>query len=496
MDPKGEELAAVIAEIRQRVRSRHPNGVVVGNVALPDLTPLLHARDAAEGKVASIGTVNPRPPGLKNDIIQAWKRMLARLLDWHVREQVEFNRAVMACVQATLESLSECNQALSACNQAVNECHRELARLEQESKDSLAALGARLERDYKESIAALGLRLDQESSGYRMEARELKDIRLHWQEWRAGWEQKLANNEIHLLRSFAELQASFQHRVTLMDAAYRDQVKAQHADYEAVMLQQNQSFWAELERARAEYERIIHAELRVVRQRATLVQSGEQVAPAAPPQPVAIDWLKFADRFRGTPEDIRGRQQMYAARFRESAPVLDIGCGRGEMLEIFREVGIQARGIDLNDDSIALCLANGLDAAKADLFTYLSALPDSSLGGVISCQVVEHLPPDRLPELMRLMHLKLRTGGLVAIETPNPECLAIFATHFYLDPTRRHPIPLALMSFYLEEAGFGRIQVERLSPAIESLPSLAELPENFRKDFFGGLDYAVFAIKL
>jgi len=120
VDPKGEELAAVIAEIRQRVRSRHPNGVVVGNVALPDLTPLLHARDAAEGKVASIGTVNPRPPGLKNSIIQAWKRMLARLLDWHVREQVEFNRAVMACVQATLESLSECNEALSACNQAVN----------------------------------------------------------------------------------------------------------------------------------------------------------------------------------------------------------------------------------------------------------------------------------------------------------------------------------------------------------------------------------------
>jgi len=126
----------------------------------------------------------------------------------------------------------------------------------------------------------------------------------------------------------------------------------------------------------------------------------------------------------------------------------------------------------------------------------LNTLPDSSLGGVICCQVVEHLPPERLPEMLRLINSKLNTGGLLAIETPNPECLAIFATHFYLDPTHRHPIPPALMNFYLEEAGFGRIEVKRLSPAIESMPSLAGLPEAFRNEFFGGLDYAVFAIKL
>jgi hypothetical protein len=112
-DPKGEELAAVIAEIRQRVRARNPNGVAPGNIPLPDLTPLLHARDAAEAKVASIGTVNPRRGGLKNSIIQRLKRMVARALDWHVREQVEFNRGVMACVQATMEALNECKQALS-----------------------------------------------------------------------------------------------------------------------------------------------------------------------------------------------------------------------------------------------------------------------------------------------------------------------------------------------------------------------------------------------
>ena len=133
---------------------------------------------------------------------------------------------------------------------------------------------------------------------------------------------------------------------------------------------------------------------------------------------------------------------------------------------------------------------------RADLFTYLRELPDASLGGVVCCQVIEHLPPQRLPEMIQLVHAKLRAGGLIALETPNPECLAIFATHFYIDPTHRHPIPPALTSFYLEEAGFGRIEIERLSPAIESMPSVRELPEAFRNAFFGGLDYVAFGTKL
>jgi len=463
IDEKGEELAAVIAEIRQRVRARNPNGAASGNIPLPDLTPLLHARDAAEANVASIGTVNPRQGGVKNSIIQRAKRMVARALDWHVREQVEFNQGVMACVQSTIEALNECKLALS----------------------QLAAS--------------------------REVTRELKDIRDHWAQWHTGWEQKLTHTEIQFLRSVSELQAAFQHRVTLMDANYREQVKAQHAEFERAMERQHagfeqalqsqsekiqQRFWDEVIRARGEYERLIHSELRLVRQRASLARAVEQVSQSAPPEFANVDWLKFAERFRGSEDDIRARQRMYSSRFGEHAPVLDLGCGRGELLQVLRDAGIRARGIDANDDSIALCQANGLDAEQADLFAYLDALPDASLGGVICCQVVEHLPPARLPEMIRLVHAKLRAGGLVAIETPNPECLAIFATHFYIDPTHRHPIPPALASFYLEEAGFGLTEIERLSPAIESMPSLGALPEAFRKEFFGSLDYAAFGIKL
>lgn len=482
MDEKDEELTAMIAEIRQRVRARHPNGAAPGDIPLPDLMPLLHARDAADAKVASIGTVNPRAPGLANSIVQRVKRLVARALDWHVREQVEFNRAVMACVQATLEALNEGNRTMSALAARINET---------------------------------ASRFQSETQALRGEAQELKDIRARWSEWHVHWEKTLANTEIQFLRSVAELQGSFHHRVTLMDGNYREQLKAQHADFEGALARSTEEIqkrlwgnleeiqkrlWEDLARLRAECDAVIHAELRVLRQKMSVARPVEQAASAplspAPAQFDSIDWLRFADRFRGSEADIQQRQRIYAARFRGSVGVLDLGCGRGEMLEIFRDAGIVARGVDLNEDSIAVCRTKGLDAEKADLFAYLSALPDSSLGGVICCQVVEHLPPERLPELVRLAHAKLRTGALLAIETPNPECLAIFATHFYIDPTHRHPIPPALASFYLEEAGFGRVEIERLSPAVDTMPSLAELPEAFRKEFFGGLDYVAFAVKL
>ena len=87
-------------------------------------------------------------------------------------------------------------------------------------------------------------------------------------------------------------------------------------------------------------------------------------------------------------------------------------------------------------------------------------------------------------------------GGVLVIETPNPECLAIFATHFYLDPTHTRPVPHPLLAFYMEENGLGRIEVHKLSPAVESMPALASLPEDFRNAFFGGLDYGILGTKL
>jgi O-antigen chain-terminating methyltransferase len=175
---------------------------------------------------------------------------------------------------------------------------------------------------------------------------------------------------------------------------------------------------------------------------------------------------------------------------------LDIGCGRGEFLEIMREANIPAVGIDLSRESVKICRLKGLEAETADLFTHLAGLPEESLDGIFCAQVVEHLPPERLPEMIRLCAAGLARHGVMVIETPNPECLAIFATHFYLDPTHARPVPHPLLAFYLEEVGVGVMEVRKLASAVETMPSLATLPEAFREAFFGGLDYAIIGKKL
>jgi 2-polyprenyl-3-methyl-5-hydroxy-6-metoxy-1,4-benzoquinol methylase len=451
------ELLAILQEVRDRARARNPQTAAGGvDIPLPDLMPLVHARDAAIGKVAAIGSVNPRPGGPVNALVQGWKRLVARVLDWHVREQVEFNRKVMTCIDAAIDAMSANNRALA---------------------------------EFGNRIAV---------------AEELKDIRNHWASWRSEWERTLQQNEMQFLRSVADLQGAFQHRTTLMDANYRDLVRAQHKDFEGALERSTadiqKRLWADLEKIRLEYERLIYSELRTLRQRsaARLAESRapEPAGSQPPPSDTGFDYGHFAERFRGSEEYVKAGQRFYLPYFKERQNVLDIGCGRGEFLEMMRDAGVAAHGIDLSGESVALCKSKGLDARQADLFDYLAGLPEASLDGVFCAQVVEHLPPERLPEMIKLAASRLARNGVIAIETPNPECLAIFATHFYLDPTHTRPVPHPLLAFYLEEFGVGSIEVRRLAPAVDSMPSLTSLPEKFRENFFGSLDYAILGKKL
>jgi O-antigen chain-terminating methyltransferase len=456
-DPKLEELATLISRVRDRVRGRYPQPVE-GQVNLADLMPILHARDAAYAKVASIGSVNPRRGGPVNAVVQGIKKLVARALDWHVRDQVEFNRGVMGSIEAMLAALNENNRAM-----------RELAgRI-----DALQPLAA-----------------------------EIHDTQSHWIAWRSEWERKLTANETQFLRGLADLQTAYHHRTTLMEGNFRDTLRVQHTDFTATLeratLDIQKRLWADLERIRLEYESLIHTELRMVRQRATLLQASAapaSVADAASPPP-RFDSMKFAEKFRGPVEYVREGQRVYLEDFRGCENVLDLGCGRGEFLSLMKEAGIPARGVDMSEECVAMCRHQGLDAEKADIFEYLNTLPDQSLDGVFCAQVVEHLSPERVPEIVRLAQAKLRRHGVLAIETPNPECLAIFSTHFYLDPTHSRPIPPALLVFYVEELGFGRIEVRWLAPAADSMPEVKQLPEAFQQRFFGALDYAVVARRL
>ncbi|HZU24939.1 MAG TPA: methyltransferase domain-containing protein [Bryobacteraceae bacterium] len=491
MGAGAEELTAVVREIRERVRARYSDHTALGDVPLPDLLPLLHARDAAEGKVAAIGSVNPRGPGLLNSLIQRVKRLVARSLDWHVREQIEFNRAAMECIQATLEALNETSRALTTVAGLASDRIREA------------------QADFESRLSAI----DQSASDLRADSGQLRaevrdalqqfgDIRTHWTAWRRGQETRITNNEITFLKSLAESHSSFQHRVTTLEAGLRDTVRTQHSDFTRALanstLDIQKRLWDDLDKVRAEFEAVIHRELRVVRQR--MEASGAGTLPQAGPQPGSsgapnIDWLRFADRFRGAEENVRRRQQQYVTRLEGRRSVLDLGCGRGELLAALRDAGIPAHGVDANEEFVRLCHSRGLDATHADIFEYLAAsAPD--VDAIAATHVVEHLPPAAVPKLIGLIAARLAPRGLLIIETPNPESLASFALHFFADPTHTHPLPPPLLAFYLEEAGFGGMEVLRLNPLVTEAPEAAELPAAFRQRFFGSLDYAIIAHKL
>jgi len=463
-----DELTAAIREVQERVRARVPQGSLgLDGVRAADLLPLVHARDAAEAKVAAIGTVNPRPPGLKNSIIQRCKRFVSRALHWHVREQVEFNRATMTCVQATIEALSDLTRSMAA----------------------LAAYHAAHHQDLRKNVEDLRTHTE--------------DLRANAEQWRAGFEERRSASEIHLLRTVSELQSAFHLRASLIEQNFRESVRQQHDDFTNELdrrtLDIQKRLWQDMEKIRGEYDRLIHTELRLLRQKqmASPARAIGSSTSTAPQEHLQIDWARFAEQFRGSEDRIREQQKRYAGRFAgASGVILDIGCGRGEFLEAAKAAGLAARGIDQNQESVALCRSKGLEVEQSDMFEYLESVPDGSLGGAYCAQVVEHLPPAGVPRLVRLLAQKLRLGALVAIETPNPECLAIFATHFYLDPTHTRPIPAPLLRFYLEEAGFGSVEIENLTPAVDSMPALDALPPAFRDAFFGGLDYAILARKL
>ena len=463
MAGSAEELAAALREIRERVRARYPTETPRGEIPLPDLMPLLHARDAAEGKVAAIGSVNPRPPGLLNAAIQRVKRLVARALDWHVREQIEFNRAAIDCVQATLEAFNETNRALVA----------------------VAGLTADFGKLRDEVSAAL---------------EEFRDMRSHWNEWRHGQETRIANNEITFLKNLAESHSAFQHRLTTAEEGLRDLVKTQHSDFTRALANSTadiqKRLWDDLERVRAQFEALIHYELRLIRQRLSADRGPAAPAPSRLTSQVphaAIDWVRFAERFRGSEESIRERHRIWADRLAGRTRVLDLGCGRGELLEVLREAGIPARGIDSNPEFVAVCRAKGLDAQQSDVFDFLAA-DSEPFDAIVATHVVEHLPPLVIPRLLSLAHARLAPGEMLILETPNPECLASLAWHFYADPTHTHPVPASLLQFLLEEAGFGGMEILRLHPVLSA--EIATLPDAFRESFFGALDYAIVARKL
>ena len=192
------------------------------------------------------------------------------------------------------------------------------------------------------------------------------------------------------------------------------------------------------------------------------------------------DWhyAAFENRHRGNEEEVKKQQSQFLPYFKEKGKVLDLGCGRGEFLGLCRENGIDAKGIDLNEQMIEICQDKGLDCQKGDVLEVLAEWQDNNLGGIFSSQVIEHLPPAHLKKLIELSYFKLTPGGHVVLETINPASVFALVQIYFLDLTHQKPIHPQTLKFLLESSGFVDVEIKYSSPLeqerLQTLPGADE----------------------
>jgi len=214
-------------------------------------------------------------------------------------------------------------------------------------------------------------------------------------------------------------------------------------------------------------------------------------------------FASFDEHFRGNRDEVKQRLRAYLPIVQKHQagtdirPIFDAACGRGEWLELLKEEGLCARGVDINSVLARQCRDRGLDVKQGDLFAELRSIPDASLGAVSAFHIVEHLPLESVIVLLNETLRTLRSGGLVLMETPNPENVMVGSCNFYFDPTHRNPLPNAVLRFLVESRGFIVVESFGLNPSDEKpLAADSEVARRFNQYFYGPMDYAIVARKV
>lgn len=209
-------------------------------------------------------------------------------------------------------------------------------------------------------------------------------------------------------------------------------------------------------------------------------------------------YLAFENHFRGDAATIQARLSYYLPLLAslplvKQLPVADIGCGRGEWLDLLKEQGYSPIGIDMNSHNVAVCQQKGHKATQLDGLEWLTQQPANSLSALTSFHVIEHLTFEQYNQLLCEAMRVLAPGGLLILETPNPENLISGITHFYTDPTHLKPVPPTLSEFMLDYRGFTDIQIHRLHPIPDEFALIehGDVEKHANKLFYGPQDYAV-----
>ncbi len=358
-----------------------------------------------------------------------------------------------------------------ALEQIQAELMAQVGQLRAEREDHVAQALAQIRAELMAQVGSLQTELTVQVSRLRVDLAQLADAQASALELAqvkqgvselAGQIQGLAQHlegELTQVKVLADTKANSRELRIVQDQIKHDfsPMRQQLYDYRRALVDQQRRLGLLLEETRKRLPAPLDAA-----QMATLVQEDDHRLDAL--------YVSFEDHFRGTRSEIQQHLHVYLPHLRQAGvggdedPILDIGCGRGEWLELLTQQGLVARGLDRNRVMVAECRERGLLVDEADVLVGLRALPDASLGAVTGFHIIEHLPLAMLVSLLDEALRVVRPGGLLILETPNPENLRVSGYNFYFDPTHRHPLPPLLSQFLLEGRGWTPVEILRLNP--------------------------------
>ena len=340
------------------------------------------------------------------------------------------------------------------------------------------------------------LQLRQEAQQLRQEAQQLRQeaqqLRQEAQEESGQRQQENEQRQREIAKTQQEIAKTQQELVTLGTNVKReiDRVFQKQQQVSSELVLQNQRLTLVLEEAR---------------QRLAATFDQDQLQALVREDTHALDafYASFDERFRGSKEEIKERLKVYlpfvkaAGVGSKSMQILDVGCGRGEWLELLGEQGFSVVGVDANRILVAQCRERGLDVVEDDLMNYMRALPDASLGGITGFHIVEHLAIETLVKFLNETMRVLKPGGVVIFETPNPENVLVGSCNFYFDPTHRNPLPAQVLRFLVESRGFVEVKILNLNPSDDvPVEGDSDLAKRFNQYFYGPMDYGLVAWKI
>lgn len=456
------------------------------------------------------------------------------------QQQSEFNERVLDFIEEAQRDRQQETERVAALQSALERANSHILNLERQAiENDQAAIETR------HDIAELGLafvRAQRENSEWREAIKSRLDVAdqrldLELAEQASRLEGHLKTNIDQLQEHLKTIVGQLREKVNLTDQAFAQLVEAQIKQDDFQSLSDQMSVTAE---RLAQLPRIddridqLHRDIESLRETDELLipliadVRGELRSRMLVPEPNGksavvsdqsapssqIDYFLFEMRYRGSTDEIAKRHEPYLKYFSTSDMVVDLGCGRGEFLKLLIDHGIEARGVDLDPDMVAYCQQVGLPVERGDVIEFLSGIEDNSLGGIFLGQVIEHLPPNVLAQVIQLAHRKLKPDAHFVAETINPMCLLALTTHYLLDMSHVRPVHPEVMRFLLSLAGFREITVQfsapvpddvRLKrfPATDSLsetemlwlPLLNEDIDRLNDFLYGNQDYAIVARK-